>query len=44
MKTLRDHSGDTTALNLDGRTPPTPPYLLIITVVTIQLVKVRGTL
>lgn len=44
MKTLRDHSGDTTALNLEGRPHPHPSYLLMITVVTIQLVKVRGAL
>lgn len=28
----------------DRRTPPHPSYLFMITVVTIQLVKVRGTL
>lgn len=41
MKTLGGQSGDKTALGSDGRQSW---YLLMITVVAIQLVKVRGTL
>lgn len=43
MKTLEGQSGEKTAQRSEGRTPH-PPYLLVITVVTIQLVQVRRTL
>lgn len=43
MKTLEGQSGDEAA-EFRQEDPPHPSYLFMITVVTIQLVKVRGTL